>query len=193
MRTCCISKGCRACRLSFRRVKLSHWRSPQRGILPGSLNGGRPSGVILHPKRLEAETMKKLAASWFQTHGGEQSGSTAILDEGMAFKEIAVKLADAEFSVVRREQAREIARAFNVPPALLYKLSQGTWSNFEQSHHDLSHHDFLTGTLRPWFARWQASYTRVLLAPEERGTFHIEATPDDLLSGEFAARATAYS
>lgn len=62
--------------------------------------------------------MKKLGASWFQTHGGEQSGSTAILDEGMAFKEIAVKLADAEFSVVRREQAREIARAFNVPPAL---------------------------------------------------------------------------
>ncbi|WP_226937305.1 phage portal protein [Pseudogemmobacter faecipullorum] len=151
-------------------------------------NGGRPSGVILHPNKLEAETMKKLATSWFQSHGGEQSGSTAILDEGMTFKEIAVKLADAEFSEVRREQVREIARAFNVPPALLYELSRGTWSNFEQSHRD-----FLTGTLRPWIARWQAAYTRVLLAPEERGAFYIEATPDDLLSVEFAARATAYS
>ncbi|WP_054007846.1 phage portal protein [Cypionkella psychrotolerans] len=151
-------------------------------------NGGRPSGVILHPNKLEADTMKKLAASWFQSHGGEQSGSTAILDEGMTFKEIAVKLADAEFSEVRREQVREIARAFNVPPALLYELSRGTWSNFEQSHRD-----FLTGTLRPWIARWQAAYTRVLLAPEERSAFYIEATPDDLLSVEFAARATAYS
>ncbi|MBL4917460.1 phage portal protein [Szabonella alba] len=151
-------------------------------------NGGRPSGVILHPNKLEAETSKKLAASWFQSHGGEQSGSTAILDEGMDFKEIAVKLADAEFSEVRREQVREIARAFNVPPALLYELSRGTWSNFEQSHRD-----FLTGTLRPWIARWQAAYSRVLLTPEERAAFYIEATPDDLLSVEFAARATAYS
>lgn len=151
-------------------------------------NGGRPSGVILHPNKLEAETMKKLATSWFQSHGGEQSGSTAILDEGMTFKEIAVKLADAEFSEVRREQVREIARAFNVPPALLYETSRATWSNFEQSHRD-----FLTGTLRPWIARWQAAYARVLLSPEERGAFYIEATPDDMLSVEFAARATAFS
>ncbi len=151
-------------------------------------NGGRPSGVILHPNKLEAETTKKLAASWFQSHGGDQSGSTAILDEGMQFKEIAVKLADAEFSEVRREQVREIARAFNVPPALLYELSRGTWSNFEQSHRD-----FLTGTLRPWISRWQAAYARVLLTPEERARFYIEATPDDMLSVEFAARATAFS
>jgi HK97 family phage portal protein len=151
-------------------------------------NGGRPSGVILHPNKLEAETTKKLAASWFSSHGGEQAGSTAILDEGMQFKEIALKLADAEFSEVRREQVREIARAFNVPPALLYELSRGTWSNFEQSHRD-----FLTGTLRPWISRWQAAYARVLLTPEERARFYIEATPDDMLSVEFAARATAFS
>lgn len=151
-------------------------------------NGGRPSSVIMHPHKLESEATKKLAASWFKSHGGEQSGSTAILDEGMTFKEITMKLADAEFSEVRREQVREIARAFNVPPALLYELSRGTWSNFEQSHRD-----FLTGTLRPWIARWQAAYARVLLAPEERADFYIEATPDDPLSVEFAARATAYS
>lgn len=151
-------------------------------------NGGRPSGVILHPNELDVEAMKKLATSWFKSHGGEQAGSTAILDEGMTFQEIAVKLADAEFSEVRREQVREIARAFNVPPALLYELSRGTWSNFEQSHRD-----FLTGTLRPWIARWQAAYTRVLLSPADRARFYIEATPDDLLSVEFAARATAYS
>ncbi|WP_240790400.1 phage portal protein [Rhodobacter sp. SY28-1] len=151
-------------------------------------NGGRPSGVILHPNKLEAETSKKLAASWFASHGGDKAGSTAILDEGMDYKQIAAQLADSEFSEVRREQVREIARAFNVPPALLYELSRGTWSNFEQSHRD-----FLTGTLRPWISRWQAAYARVLLTPEERTRFYIEATPDDMLSVEFAARATAFS
>ena len=116
----------------------------------------------------------------------DQSGKTAILDEGMEFQEIALKLADAEFSEVRREQVREIARAFGVPPALLYETSRATWSNFEQSHRD-----FLTGTLRPWIARWQAAYARVLLTPEERAQLYVEATPDDMLSVEFAARATA--
>lgn len=113
-----------------------------------------------HPNKLEAETMKKLAVSWFQSHGKENSGSTAILDEGMTYQQVAAQLADAEFSEVRREQVREIARAFNVPPALLYELSRGTWSNFEQSHRD-----FLTGTLRPWISRWQAAHARDLLTP----------------------------
>lgn len=149
-------------------------------------NGGRPSGVIRHPGKLDAEATKKLSASWFSSHGGDQSGKTAILDEGMQFQEIALKLADAEFSEVRREQVREIARAFGVPPALLYETSRATWSNFEQSHRD-----FLTGTLRPWVARWQAAYARVLLTPEERAQLYVEATPDDMLSVEFAARATA--
>ncbi len=151
-------------------------------------NGGRPSGVILRPERLDAEAQKKIVVSWFNTHGGEQSGKTAILDEGMTYQVISGNNTDAQFLENRLEQIREIARAFNVPPALLYETSRATWSNFEQSHRD-----FLTGTLRPWIARWQAAYTRVLLAPEERGSLYIEATPDDLLSVEFAARATAYS
>lgn len=149
-------------------------------------NGGRPSGIIKHPAKLEAEAMRKLSASWFKSHGGSNSGSTAILDEGMDFKEISTKLADAEFSEVRREEIREIARAFNVPPALLYELSRGTWSNFEQSYRD-----FLTGTLRPWISRWENAYTRALIPSEDRSEFYIEAVVDDLLSVDFSARATA--
>lgn len=151
-------------------------------------NGGRPSGAIRHPLPLGADAKKKVAASWFQDHGGSQSGGTAILDEGMDYVRIAGSNVDAQFIENRLEQIREIARAFNVPPALLYETSRATWSNFEQSHRD-----FLTGTLRPWIARWQAAYARVLLSPEERGAFYIEATPDDMLSVEFAARATAFS
>ncbi|MAN55625.1 MAG: phage portal protein [Paracoccus sp.] len=151
-------------------------------------NGGRPSGVIQHPGKLDAEAQKKIAASWFQTHGGKQAGSTALLDEGMTFQEIAMKLADAEFSEVRREQIREIARAFGVPPASLFEMSRATWSNYEQAQRE-----FLTGTLRPWIARWQAAYSRCLLTTEERGTLYVEGNPDDMLSVDHAARATAFS
>ncbi|WCR12575.1 phage portal protein [Paracoccus stylophorae] len=150
-------------------------------------NGGRPSGVIQHPNKLDAEGAKKIASSWFRSHGGDQAGSTAILDEGMTFHEIAMKLADAEFSEVRREQIREIARAFGVPPASLFEMSRATWSNYEQAQRE-----FLTGTLRPWIARWQAAYSRCLLRPEERATRYIECNVDDMLSVDHAARAAAF-
>lgn len=151
-------------------------------------NGGRPSGVIRHPSKVSPETLSKIASSWFQTHGGNQSGKAAILDEGMEFQEIALKLADAEFSEVRREQVREIARAFGVPPASLFEMSRATWSNYEQAQRE-----FLTGTLRPWIARWQAAYARCLLTPDERANLYVEGNPDDMLSVDHAARATAFS
>lgn len=150
-------------------------------------NGGRPSGVILHPGKLEAEAARKIAGSWFTAHGGDQAGKTALLDEGMSFQEIAMKLADAEFSEVRREQIREIARAFGVPPAVLFETSRATWSNFEQSQRE-----FVNGTLRPWIARWQAAYQRVLLAPAERAAVYIEAVTNDAASADLAARVAAY-
>ena len=151
-------------------------------------NGGRPSGVIRHPNKLDAEALKKIAASWFNSHGGDKAGSTAILDENMTFEELTMKLADAEFSEVRREQVREIARAFGVPPAILFETSRATWSNYEQSQRE-----FMNGTLRPWLARWQAAYTRALLTPEERAGVYIEAVTNDAASADLAARVAAYA
>lgn len=150
-------------------------------------NGGRPSGVIKHPNKLDAEGAKKIAASWFQTHGGKQAGGTAVLDEGMDYQQVSGTNTDAQFLENRLEQVREIARAFRVPPTLLFELSRGTWSNTEEMGRQ-----FLVMTLRPWLKRWQAAYARVLLSPEDRARFYIEAVTDDLLTTDFASRATAY-
>jgi len=151
-------------------------------------NGGRPSGIIKHPGKLDAEALKKIAASWFKTHGGEKSGGTAVLDEGMDYLPVTGSHADAQFLENRIEQVREIARIFRIPPTMLMELSRGTWSNSEQMGRQ-----FLTMTLRPWLKRWQAAYARVLLTPEERATAYVEAITDDLLTIDHAARATAYS
>lgn len=150
-------------------------------------NGGRPSGVIKHPNKLDAEGAKKIAASWFKTHGGKQAGGTAVLDEGMDYQTITHNNTDAQFLENRLEQVREIARAFRIPPTMLFELSRGTWSNTEEMGRQ-----FLTMTLRPWLKRWQAAYARCLLTPEERATFYVEAVTDDLLTTDFASRATAY-
>ena len=150
-------------------------------------NGGRPSGVIKHPNKLDASATQKIAASWFKTHGGNQAGGTAVLDEGMDYQTVTHNNTDAQFLENRLEQVREIARAFRIPPTMLFELSRGTWSNTEEMGRK-----FVTMTLRPWLKRWQAAYARCLLSTEERTSFYVEAVTDDLLTTNFATRATAY-
>ena len=155
----------------------------------GSLfaNGGRPSGIIKAPKVLDVDAKKKLAASWFATHSGRNSGGTAVLDEGMDYQALSATLADSQFAENRLEQIREIARIFRVPPTMLFELSRGTWSNTEEMARQ-----FLSVTLKPWLTSWAWAYARSLLGPEERLAHYVEFVTDDLLTTNHAARAAAY-
>lgn len=149
-------------------------------------NGGRPSGVIKSPKVLDVEAKKKLAASWFTTHGGKSAGGTAILDEDMDYKQLSMTLADTQFAENRLEQIREIARTFRVPPTLLFELTRGTWSNTEQMMRQ-----FLTLTLRPWIETWQWGYARCLLTDAERENLAIQFDLESLLSADHATKAAS--
>lgn len=149
-------------------------------------NGGRPSGIITAKKVLDSEAKRKIVKSWFDTHGGKNAGSTAILDEDMGYVELAMKLTDAQFAENRLEQIREISRAFRIPPTMLFELTRGTWSNTEEMSRQ-----FYTLTLKPWLTAWTWAYSRVLLTPAERDELYIEFVTDDLLTTDFAKRATA--
>lgn len=149
-------------------------------------NGARPSGIIKSPKSLDVESKKKVAASWFNTHGGSSAGKTAILDEDMTYEQISMTLADAQFAENRLEQTREIARLFRVPPTMLFELTRGTWSNTEEMARQ-----FRAVTLRPWLSAWEWAYARCLFSPEERQAFYVEFVTDDLLTTDTAAKATA--
>ena len=150
-------------------------------------NGGRPSGIIKSDKALDVLAKQKIAASWFKTHGGNNAGGTAILDEGMGYDQLSLTLVDAQFAENRLEQIHEIARVFRVPPTLLFELTRGTWANTEQMMRQ-----FLTLTLSPWLKNWSWAYSRCLLTPEERQSLYIEFITDDLLTIDHATRATAY-
>ena len=158
----------------------------ERHIASVFANGGRPSGMLKHPGRLTPEAMMKLAESFIRTHGGKNAGGLAVLDEGMDYQQIAMTLADAQFAENRLEQIREIARVFRIPPTMLFELTRGTWSNTEEMARQ-----FYTMTLKPWLTTWQWAYARCLLTPEERQRFYIEFVTDDLLTTDFAKKATA--
>ncbi|MYZ46470.1 phage portal protein [Propylenella binzhouense] len=151
-------------------------------------NGARPSGIVSFPGNLSAEGATRAKTAWQAAHGGDKSGSTAVLDGGASFQSLALTSVDAQFAEMRQFQLGEIARAFRVPPVFLADYSRATWGNSEEMGRQL-----VTYTLLPWLRAWEAAYRRVLLTPEERDTYSVEFVVDDLLRGDTKTRAEAYT
>lgn len=149
---------------------------------------GRPGGYLSTTEKLGADEAVGILKAFQAGHTGEEAGRPALFDKGVLYHPVATSNTDAQFYVNRIEQIREIARAFRIPPTMLWELSHGTMANTEQLALQ-----FLMLTLRPWLKRWQAAYARVLLSPEDRRALYIEAETKDLMTVYFAAQATAYS
>jgi len=151
-------------------------------------NGARPSGVLKHPKVLGKEVAERLRDSFQAAQAGSgNSGKTLVLEDGMDFEALQFSSTDAQFMELRRLVTQEIARAFKVPGTLIGDLDRATWRNVEELMRQ-----FVQTCLMPWAEIWQAALERVLLTPEERRSYFIEAVFDDLLRGDLAARFTAY-
>lgn len=151
--------------------------------------GARPSGVLEFPKGISAEAAKKARKAWEETHGGgENSGKTAVLYDGGQWKAMSLNAVDSQFLELRKFQILEIARAFRVPPSMLFELDRATWSNSEQMGRE-----FLTYTLEPWLRALETALGRALFSREERKRYRISFDRDDLTRADLTARATAIS
>lgn len=150
-------------------------------------NGGRPSGILSFPQRLGAEVAKRIKVSWQAATSGGNSGGTAVLEEGGSFTPLSFNSVDSQFLEIWALSITEVARVLRVPPVLLMDYSRQTWANAETGGQQ-----FLTYSLSPWLARWEAEVTLKLIASEDRATIFVEHLTDALLRADFATRATAY-
>lgn len=152
-------------------------------------NGARPGGVIQSPKALGDAGVKAMIKAWRAAHdGADKTGKTAILWDGATFQQMMLNSVDAQFIELRQFQITEVARAFRVPPSMLYQLDRATWSNSEQMGRE-----FLTYTLEPWLRVIEHALARALFTREERQRYRILLDRDDLTRADLTARATAIS
>ncbi len=152
-------------------------------------NGARPGGVIETAKALGDEGVKRMIKAWRAAHDGSaNAGKTGILYDGATWKQMTLNSVDSQFLELRKFQILEIARAFRVPPSMLFELDRATWSNSEQMGRE-----FLTYCLEPWLKALEAGLSRALLTAEERKKFRIIFDRDDLTRADLTARATAIS
>lgn len=150
-------------------------------------NSSKPSGTLTHPAKLSPDGESRLKGSWNDATTGDNAFKVPILEEGMKFEPFEFSSVDAQFLEMRTFQIDEIARAFCIPPTMLFELTRGTWSNTEQMNLQ-----FLQLTLLPWLRAWEAAYRRALLPREERDTFSIEFVVDDIARADLATRTEAY-
>ncbi|NBZ87901.1 phage portal protein [Stagnihabitans tardus] len=148
--------------------------------------GARPSGVLSFPKGMGQDAVNKAREGWRATHeGADPGGKTAILYDGAEFKPLAFTSTDAQFIENRNFQILEVARAFGVPPSMLYQLDRATWGNTEQMGKE-----FLVWCLEPWLQALEGAFTRCLLG---KGDLVIRFDRDDMTRADLVTRATAIS
>jgi HK97 family phage portal protein len=148
--------------------------------------GGRPSGVLSLTKTLRPEAIDRLRDAWNKAHGGQNSGGTAVLEEGVTFSQISSSFVDSQFLELRVFVVQEIARALRVPAPFVNDLTKMTFNNAE-----FQGRIFLTYCLLPWLKQWQGALTKTLLTPDERKSTFLEFQTADLLRGDLAGRSKA--
>lgn len=152
-------------------------------------NGARPSGLLSLKANPNQDVIAKIRAAWQLAHGGDKSGGTAIVGGDAHYEQLTLNSVDAQFLEMRQFQILEIARAFRVPPHMLYDLNRATWANAAQLGQE-----FLVFCLQPWLKAWESALSRALLSAEERATgFIIKFETDDLTQADIGQRAVAYS
>lgn len=150
-------------------------------------NGARPGPVITTDTK-DATALKNIVNAWQAAFGDpSNTGRPAVLPAATGVHQAAMTSTDAQFLETRRHQVVDIARAFNVPPTMLYDLERGTWSNTAQ----MDQH-FLNYSLKPWLEAWQWAYARVLLTPEERKERFFEFITADLMTVNPKERTEIY-
>lgn len=153
-------------------------------------NGVTTSGVFEYPEELKDDAFKRLKEDIKTNYQGlKNTGTPLILEGGAKYKEVSMKLSDAQFIESKRFTVEDICRLFRVPLHLVQDLSRSTNNNIE--HQSL---EFVMYTMLPWFKRWEENLNLQMLTPEEKQKgMYFEFKIDTLLRGDAKTRAEAYA
>jgi HK97 family phage portal protein len=151
-------------------------------------NGVRSSGFLEHPTTLTKEAGERLAKSFSEQYAGLKNAHKVILLEGgMKFNPSSINPDDAQFLETRKFSRSEIAGMFRVPAHMIGDLEKATFSNIEQQSLE-----FVTFTLVPWMARWEAAIRARMLGPQARTKYFVEIDANGLMRGDAESRAKFY-
>lgn len=150
---------------------------------------GSIGGVLKHPARFQGpEQREEFRRAWENVYGGlNNSGKTAILEQGMDFQPIGMPATDAQLIENRKITREDIGAAYGVPLHMLGDEGTSTYSNAEQFGRA-----FVTYTLGHWLTTWEQELNYKLLLDRERETYFFKHNVDALLRGDTEKRYSSY-
>jgi HK97 family phage portal protein len=148
-------------------------------------NNATPGGVLTHPSRLSPDAAKRLRAQWTSAHAGNNSSSTAILEEGMSYVPLTLPIADARLLESIEANVLDCARLWQVPASML-QASPGK-QGLHYTSTEMEYEHFVRFTLRRWLSRIEKSLQRDrdLFSPVGLGSqFTVAFDTSDLTRGD---------
>lgn len=149
-------------------------------------NGGMLGGILSTKEHMTAEQMKQAQLTWEREYTGSRNAhKVAILGGGFQYQPLSVPLEQLQFLEMKKYSTEEIARIYQVPPAMIGMESNTAYSNYEQQV--LQFHQ---GCILPWVRRIELEVERKLL----RGDRNLQCTfdVDTLLRADSENRAKFY-
>jgi HK97 family phage portal protein len=147
-------------------------------------NGGQMTGILASDQPMSAQQMETMQQSWNQS---ATSAGTKLLPFGFKYTPVSVPPEQIAFIETQKFQAEEIARIFNVPPALIQLESQTTYNNVEQQTL------MFRNNLLPWVNRIEMECRRKLVPVFNRDTTEIRFNMGDLFRSDMDTRSKFYS
>jgi HK97 family phage portal protein len=146
-------------------------------------SGARPDTVLTTKQKVSPEAREAIRADWKRLYSGPNGEKVAVLDQELEPKFLSHDNQEAQFIETRTFQVVDIARAWGVPPHLVFELSRATFSNIEQQSLE-----FITYHLGPHYSRLEQAITRAFAEPGH----YFEHLTDALVRGDLKSRMEAY-
>ena len=149
-------------------------------------NGGMLGGILTTKEPLTLEQMQQASDRWSQEYmGSGNAHKVAILGGGFNYQALSVPLDQLQFLESKQYSTQEIARFYQVPPAMIGMEGNTAYSNYEQQVLQ-----FFQGTILPWVKRIELEVERKLLRGDEYLCARFDV--DSLLRADSASRAAFY-
>jgi HK97 family phage portal protein len=154
-------------------------------------NAARMHGIIERPD--EAPEWSEQARERFKSEfealysGGENSGKTAVLEEGMTWRPGSFNPQESEYLSGRKLTREECARAYHIPLPMVGILDHATFSNIKEQHKNL-----YQDSLGPWLAMIEQDIELQLLPEfDDVAGVYVEFNIAEKLSGSFEDQTAA--
>lgn len=148
-------------------------------------NNGQPPVILTTEQSIKPEQKREMQADWKARYSGpSNAGEVAVLSNGLKAAYMTSSNKDGQLVETRTMQTLDIARAWGVPPHLIFELSKATFGNIEQQSLE-----FVTYHLGPHFARVADSAAHNFAAS---GCTFVH-DPSELMKGGFLERAQGVS